>query len=82
VNVKLGEANKHGDDISSDSCSATENGMRCFSITEAMKLVTHPLEGDTRLHPKVSGMAAWSENCKLYSPLPLDVVVALFCGSV
>jgi hypothetical protein len=35
-------------------------------------------EGD----PKVSGLVAWSENCKWYSSLPLGAVVSLFCESV
>jgi len=30
----------------------------------------------------VSGLAAWSENCKWYSSLPLGAVVTLFCHSV
>jgi hypothetical protein len=29
----------------------------------------------TRVYPKVSGLAAWSEDCKWYSPLPLGAVV-------
>jgi len=33
-------------------------------------------------YPKVSGLAAWSENCKWYSSLPLDAVVSLFYESV
>jgi len=37
---------------------------------------------DTRVNPKVSGLAAWRENCKWYSYLPLDAVVSLFCESV
>jgi hypothetical protein len=32
----------------------------------------------TRVYPKVSGLAAWSEICKWYSSLPLGVVVSLF----
>jgi hypothetical protein len=36
----------------------------------------------TWVYPKVSGLAAWSENCKWYSSLPLDAVVLLFCESV
>jgi len=32
-----------------------------------------------RVYPKVSGLAAWSEN---YSSLPLGVVVSLFYESV
>jgi hypothetical protein len=37
---------------------------------------------DTRVYPKVSGLAACSENCKWYSSLPLGAVVSLFCESV
>jgi hypothetical protein len=36
----------------------------------------------TRVYPKVSGVAAWRENCKWYSSLPLGAVVSLFCESV
>jgi hypothetical protein len=36
----------------------------------------------TRVYPKVSGLAAWSENCKLYSSLPLGAVISLLCESV
>jgi hypothetical protein len=32
--------------------------------------------------PKISGLAAWSENYKWYSSLLLDAVVSLFCESV
>jgi hypothetical protein len=32
-----------------------------------------------RVHPKVSGLSAWSENCKWHSSLLLDAVVSLFC---
>jgi hypothetical protein len=36
----------------------------------------------TRVYPKVSGLAAWSENSKWCSCLPLGAVVSLFCESV
>jgi hypothetical protein len=36
----------------------------------------------TRVYPKVSGLATWSENCKWYSSLPLGAVVSLFYESV
>jgi hypothetical protein len=36
----------------------------------------------TRVYPKVSGLAAWSEKCRWYTSLPLDAVVSLFCESV
>jgi hypothetical protein len=29
----------------------------------------------TRVYPKVSGLAVWSENCKWYTSLPLGAVV-------
>jgi hypothetical protein len=35
----------------------------------------------TRVYPKVSGLAAWGENCRWYSFLPLCAVVPLFCES-
>jgi penicillin V acylase-like amidase (Ntn superfamily) len=40
------------------------------------------LECNTRVYPKVSELAAWSENCKWYSCLPLGAVVSLFFESV
>jgi hypothetical protein len=40
------------------------------------------LSGYTRVYPKVSGLAAWSENGKCYSSLPLGSVVSLSDGSV
>jgi hypothetical protein len=36
----------------------------------------------TRVYPKVSGLAAWSDNCKWYSSLPLSAFMSLFCESV
>jgi hypothetical protein len=35
-----------------------------------------------RVYPKVSGLAAWSENCKWFSSLTLGAVVSLFCESM
>jgi hypothetical protein len=36
----------------------------------------------TRLYPKVSELAAWIENYKWYSSLPLRAIVSLFCETV
>jgi len=36
----------------------------------------------TRVYPKVSGLAAGSQNCKWYSSLPLGAVISLFYESV
>jgi len=33
------------------------------------------------VYPKVSGLAAWSENSKWYSSLPLGAVISLFYES-
>jgi hypothetical protein len=33
-------------------------------------------------YPKVSGLAAWNENCKWYNSLPLGAVVSLFGETV
>jgi hypothetical protein len=35
-----------------------------------------------RMYPEVSGLAAWSENCKWHNSLPLGTVVSLLCESV
>jgi hypothetical protein len=35
-----------------------------------------------RMYPKVSGLAAWRENCKWYSSLPRGGAVSLFCEPV
>jgi hypothetical protein len=35
-----------------------------------------------KVYLKVSGLAAWSENYKWYSSLPLGADVLLFCESV
>jgi len=35
----------------------------------------------TWVYPKVSGLTAWSENCKWYSSLPLGAIVSR-CESV
>jgi hypothetical protein len=38
---------------------------------------SNPVQYFTRLCPKISGLAARSENCKWYSSLPLGAVVSL-----
>jgi len=35
-----------------------------------------------RVYPNVSGLVAWSKNCKWYNSLPLGAIVSLFCESV
>jgi hypothetical protein len=41
-------------------------------------LPSPPVDQHKSVYPKVSGLAAWSENCKWYSSLPLGAVVSLF----
>jgi hypothetical protein len=50
------------------------------SINQSVRLSVTQIR--TRVYPKVSGLAAWSESCKWYSPLSLGAVVSLFCESV
>jgi hypothetical protein len=60
-------------------------GVLKINRTEIIKFLIHHLmhvTTCTRVYPKVSGLAAWSENCKWYSSLPLGAVVSLFCESV
>jgi hypothetical protein len=48
------------------------------SIGNRMRTTAGNIYQCTKVYPKVSGLAAWSENCKWYSSLPLGVAVSLF----
>jgi hypothetical protein len=66
----------------SDTCPlllVSEYKSRCFHFGTKLCFIWNFY---TRMYPKVSGLAAWSENCKWYSSLPLGAVVSLFCASV
>jgi hypothetical protein len=77
------------------ACKITTKNLTCF-ITRVYYISTSVLyiagkvifsvilkfAINTRVYPKVSRLAAWRENCKWYSSLPLDAVVSLFCESV
>jgi hypothetical protein len=56
----------------------------CFSYSEIVFSVVniHCTKYCRWVYQKVSGLAAWSENCKWYGSLPLGAVVSLFCESV
>jgi hypothetical protein len=60
--------------------------MFCIFMTYSTSYCCHKLKYSwnlrRRVYPKVSGMAAWSENCEWCSSLPLGAVVLLFCESV
>jgi hypothetical protein len=59
------------------------NGRDCgCGLSEYVTTLWGQRAACTRVYPKVSGLIAWSENCKWYSSLPLDAVVSLFCESV
>jgi hypothetical protein len=51
------------------------------NVNPFLRLTTTPWTC-TRAYPKVSGLAAWRENWKWYSSLPLGAVVSLFYESV
>jgi hypothetical protein len=53
----------------------THNEVQSFETRIEMCIVM----GYTRVYPKVSGLAACSENCKCYSSLPPGAVVSLLC---
>jgi len=54
----------------------TRIAQKYLTITQIRALVAN-----TRVYPNVSGLAAWSENCKWYSSAPQGAVVSLFCES-
>jgi hypothetical protein len=57
-----------------------------FGEEALVKLSASPcyfiLGPNRRVYPKVSGLAACSENCKWYSFVPLAAVISLFCELV
>jgi hypothetical protein len=62
---------------------ASNQWMKCLGISLSHDTrTTHFSNLSTRVNPKVSRLATWSENCKWYSSLPLGAVVSLFCESV
>jgi len=67
--------------VCSQNKTAFGNKILCRGTTarrmEEMNIYFLTQLHDTRMYQKVSGLAAWSENCKWYSSLPLDAVVSL-----
>jgi hypothetical protein len=58
--------------------SVTRSNSAASRITTATIKTCSPYE----VYPKLSGLAAWTENCKWYSCVPLGALVSLFCESV
>jgi hypothetical protein len=56
--------------------------MNGFTKIANRKTTVREVDKYTMLYPKVSGLAAWSDNCKWYCSLPLGTVVSLFFESV
>jgi hypothetical protein len=56
--------------------------MRLLPSSVVSKIDDNTTGQCTGVYPEVSGLAAWSENCKWYSSLPLGAVVSLLCESV
>jgi hypothetical protein len=55
----------------------------CPNTIQPSEEISYPApHAYTKVHPKISGLVAWSEKCKWYSFLPLRTVVSLFCESV
>jgi hypothetical protein len=53
----------------------------CFAFKQEVRPPAS-VEFYTKEYPKFSGLATWSENCKLCSSLSLGAVVSLFRESV
>jgi hypothetical protein len=51
-------------------------------VTESYPDNNYQIMPNTRMYSKVSELAAWSENCKWYSSVPLGAVISVFCGLV
>jgi hypothetical protein len=62
--------------------SLTNKSSRIYTSPPAIARRISDRPRHTRVYPKVSRLAAWSENCKWYSSLPLGAVVSLLCESV
>jgi hypothetical protein len=59
-------------------CEVWDSGTGCYKV---MRNKLYP-ELHMRVYPNVSGLAAWTKNCKWYSSLLLGAVISLFCESV
>jgi len=57
-------------------------GVEIHKYLLSMEIICYISKVCIRMYSKVSRLAARSENCKLYSFLPLGAVVSLFCESV
>jgi hypothetical protein len=62
--------------------SVTPFWTRAFSESNVWALLTITAQTLYEGVSKISGLAAWSENCKWYSSLPLGAVISLFYESV
>jgi hypothetical protein len=65
-----------------DLCLTLLTRKLCTLNLAADQCITAQIDISAKVYPKVSGLAAWSENCKWYSSLPLGAVVSLFYESV
>jgi hypothetical protein len=70
---------KEGDSINHCFSAMLQNMLSGGTINE---WITSADDVNTKVYLKVSGLAAWSENCKWYSSLPLGALVSLFYESV
>jgi hypothetical protein len=76
-------------EIGRDRCSvssptidtASLNKVTTMLISRSSKFQDRTFMLRTRVYPKVSELATWSDNCKWYSSLPQGAVVSLFCES-
>jgi hypothetical protein len=59
----------------SNSFSEEKSKLIAVILTEHHTRKAYWGSGGSRVYPKVSGLASWSENCKWYGSLPLGAVL-------
>jgi len=82
INLKLASYEIHKNDGICVSRVFCHISLKSFAQQVQLSTKNITVTTNTRVYPKVSRLATWSENCKWYSSLPLGAVVSLFCESV
>jgi hypothetical protein len=60
---------------------ASKDALACKFPNSLFQILNNGWPRHTRAYPKVSGLSAWTEDCKWYSSLPLGAVVSLYCDN-
>jgi hypothetical protein len=83
ITARCHKSEGHGLNLHPSEGLKSPGSLPVFKLLLALvAIVRVDVPKDTRVYQKVSGLAAWSENCKWYSSLSLGAVVSLFFESV